>query len=426
MNDAAVIARLAAFEAPAVEEARQRAVEEVPARIRQTSLPAEIEAGGRPGAGRRGKSGLPQRRLAIVLGGIGLAAIVAVVVLLAAGSAHQPSKAYGAEVVSFAESTPLLLLEGPGWRVENVTEEERREGTEGRMEFLTGEPVPYGSESVEITGNDETGQYVTGMAPAAVRQRKVELSWRHGSLEEALAFAHRRLHAHGQRWVELPVLGTTAHVDTRDEVFANQGGPGDRQMTSYWAEGGYLLELRAAVPDLAGLEERLGWLTKVDSQTWLDAMPAKVVKAADHKAAVREMLKGIPVPSTFRPSRIPDPGLTTNRDQVAGTVTNTVSCLWFRQWGEARRSGDAGAELEAEKAIATSRHWPILLEMTREGGRPFVWDLAEAMPSGHWDWHGHRRSLLAHAEGLGCARLGLPLLPRKMKLQRERGLPLPR
>jgi len=423
MNDAELIARLAAFEAPATEEARQRAVEAVSARVRQARMQAEIEAG--PGPGRRGKSGLTRGRLAIVLGGIGAAAIAAIVVLLAAGSANQPSKAYAAEVVRFAESTPLLLLEGPGWRVENVTEEERREGIEGRMEFITGKPIPYGSESVEITGNNETGQYVTGMAPAAVRQRKVELSWRHGSLEETLAFAHRRLHAHGQRWVELPVLGATAHVDTRDEVVVNQGGPGDRQMTAYWAEGGYLLELRAAVRNQAGLEERLGWLTKVDSQTWLDAMPAKVVKAADHKAVVREMLKGIQVPSTFRPSRIPDPGLTTNRDQVAGTVTNTVSCLWFRQWGEARRSGDREAELEAEKAIAASRHWPILLEMAREGGRPFVWDLAEAMPHGYWDWHGHRRSLLAHAEGLGCARLGLPLLPRKMKLQRQRGVPLP-
>jgi hypothetical protein len=423
MNDAALIARLAAFEAPATGEARQRAVEAVPARIRQARLPAEIEAGRHSAPKRRGKSELPRRGLAIILGGIGLAAVVAIVVLFAAGSANQPSKAYGAEVIRFAESTPLLLLEGPGWRVENVTEEERREGIEGRMEFVTGKPIQY--EPVKITGNDETGQYETGMAPAAVRQRKVELDWRHGSLGEALTFAHRRLHAHGQRWVELPVLGTTAHVDTRDEVFVNQGGPNDRQMTAYWTEDGYLLELRAAVRDQAGLEERLGWLTKVDSQTWLDAMPAKVVKAADHKAAVREMLKGIPVPSTFRPSRIPDPGLTTDRDQVAATVTNTVSCLWFRQWGEARRSGDHAAELEAEKAMATSRHWPILLEMASEGGRPFDWELAEAMPGGYWDWHGHRRSLLAHAEGLACARLGLPLLPRKMKLQRERGVPLP-
>ncbi|MDX6610617.1 MAG: hypothetical protein QOF85_2542 [Solirubrobacterales bacterium] len=423
MNDAALIARLAAFEAPATGEARQRAVEAVPARIRRARLPAEIEAGRRSAPKRRGKSELPRRGLAIILGGIGLAAVVAIVVLFAAGSADQPSKAYGAEVIRFAESTPLLLLEGPGWRVENVTEEERREGIEGRMEFVTGKPIQY--ESMEITGDDETGQYETGMAPAAVRQRKVELVWRRGSLGEALTFAHRRLHAHGQRWVELPVLGTTAYVDTRDEVFVNQGGPNDRQMTAYWTEDGYLLELRAAVRDQAGLEERLGWLTKVDSQTWLDAMPAKVVKAADHKAAVREMLKGIPVPSTFRPSRIPDPGLTTDRDQVAATVTNTVSCLWFRQWGEARRSGDHAAELEAEKAMATSRHWPILLEMASEGGRPFVWELAEAMPGGYWDWHAHRRSLLAHAEGLACARLGLPLLPRKMKLQRERGVPLP-
>lgn len=93
----------------------------------------------------------------------------------------------------------------------------------------------------------------------------------------------------------------------------------------------------------------------MDSQTWLDAMPAKVVKAADHEAAVREMLKGIPLPSTFKPSRIPDEGLTTNRYQVGAKVTSIVSCLWFRQWAEARRTGDRRAELEAEKAMATSK-----------------------------------------------------------------------
>jgi hypothetical protein len=193
-------------------------------------------------------------------------------------------------------------------------------------------------------------------------------------------------------------------------------------MTALWSEDGFVLELKAAVPDLAAFEERLGWLTKVDSQTWLDAMPAKVVKAADHDAAVREMLKGIPVPSTFKPSRVADTGLTTDRYQVGAAVTGTVSCLWFRQWGEARRTGDRAAAAEAERAMATSRHWPILREMAKEGAYPQgVWELAREMPLGYREHAGHKWPLLPQAESLGCALWGIPVLPWKQRRQRERG-----
>ena len=370
-----------------------------------------------PAGGRR-------RALALLTSAATVTALVLVLLDTTGGPSREPASAYGAELVRFAESTPLLLLEGPGWRVQNVNEMNGREGTEGQMEFVTGKPIPY--ETIRITGNDETGQRESGMAPASVRQRKVELAWRQGSLEEAVAGAHRGYHSHGQRWTKAPVLGTTAFVDTRDEVFVNQGGPGDRQMVAFWSEDGYLLELRAAVPDLAAFEERLGWLTRVDSQTWLDAMPAKVVKAADHGAAVQEMLKGIPVPSTFKPSRVPDTGLTTDRYQVGAAVTGTVSCLWFLQWAKARRTGDRAAELEAEKAMASSKHWRILREMAKEGAYPeTIWELAAEMPSGYREYAGHKWRLLPQAESLGCARRGLPLLPRKQKLQRERGVPPP-
>lgn len=361
-----------------------------------------------------------RHRLTLALGGAALAAIVAAAVVLAGGTSENPTRAYGASLVRFAESSPLLLLEGPGWRVQNVVAERRRKGPEGSMEFVTGKPIPYESIYVHKNGT------ATGMQPPSVRQRRVELFWRHGSLAETISFARRVPHPHGQRWITAPVLDTTAEVDTRAEGFRNQGGPGNRQMTAYWSEDGYLLEMRAAVPDQAAFEERLDWLTRVDLQTWLEAMPAKVVKAADHEAAVREMLKGIPVPSTFSTSRIPDEGLTTNRYQVGAKVTGTVSCLWFRQWGEARRSGDRAARLEAERAMATSKRWPILREMAKDGAYPdAVWELAAAMPSGVWHWATHTWRLLPHAEGLGCARLGLPLLPRKQQLQRERGPPAP-
>ena len=162
---------------------------------------------------------------------------------------------------------------------------------------------------------------------------------------------------------------------------------GNRQMKAIWREDGHVLEMNAAVPDLAAFKERLGWLHKVDSQTWLDAMPAKVIKAANHEAAVREMLKGLPLPSDFKPSLIPDAGLTTNRDQVAGAVTNTALLgLWFLQWGEARRTGDRAKNPEAEGAMASARHWPILRQMAKEGGHPLIWELAASMPQGYWEW----------------------------------------
>jgi hypothetical protein len=368
-----------------------------------------------------------RRPLVLALCGAALAVFVALFVLLAGGGSGRPSPAYGAEEIAFAESTPLLLLDGPDWRVQNVTESKTREGTEGQMEFVTGKPIPYGV--MKITGNEEKGQHVEGLQPAATRQRKVELRWRsegEEGLAQAIANQRAYYHAHGRHFTRLPVLGTSAFVDTRTEVFENQGGPGDREMLAFWSEGGYLLELRAAVPDQAGMEERLGWVTKVDSQAWLDAMPAKVVKAADHEAVVTEMLRGIPLPKTFAGSRVPNEELTTDRYQVGAKVTGTVACLWLRQWGEATRTGDIAAAEEAVQAMATARHWPILREMNTDGDYPEVlWEDAAAMPRGYFVWAGHRRDLLAQAEGLGCARLGLPLTPAKMKIQRERGAPPP-
>jgi hypothetical protein len=365
-----------------------------------------------PTAGRR-RGGL------VGVAGLAAAAVVAaVILLLGGGSSESPSPAYGAELVRFAESTPLLLLEGPGWRVQNVTQYKNREGLQGSMEFVTGKPIPY--ESVRLSGT-ATEQRESGMFPPAVRQRRVELAWSHRSLAGEVERVRTMLHPHGRRVVELPVLDTTATVDTRAEFYVNQGGPGNRQMIALWSEGGYTLELRAAVPDLGAFEERLDWLTKVDSQTWLDAMPAKVVKAADHDATVRELLKGIPVPAAFKPSSVPDEGLTTTRYQVGAAVTGTVSCLWLRQWGEARRAGDRAAAAEAEQAMATSRHWPILHEMAKDGAYPeVVWELAADMARGYWEWNGHRHPLLSHAEGLGCALWGIPLLPWKQKRQNER------
>lgn len=378
--------------------------------------------GGSTSAGGVGATGAGRRvRAASMAAALAALAVFSVGASRAFGAATAPS-AYAAPAAS-AESIPYLLLESPGWRVQHANVERRRDGVEGSIEFVTGKPIPY--ESIKVTGSPKH-PHESGMLPAAVRQRRVEVSWRHESLADVLRWQHAVPHPHGQGWIELPVLGTTAKVDTDAEFFVNQGGPGDLEMKAFWEEGGLLFELRAAVPSQAGFEERLGWLTKVDEATWLAAMPATVVIPADHAAAVAEMLRGIPTPKAFEPSRIPDEGLPTARYQVGAKVAATVACLWFRQWGEARRGGDPAAAAEAEKAMATSRHWRVLHEMTKEGAFPeVVWALAREMPSGVWEWDGKTHPLLPKAEALGCARLGIPVLPRKMKIQRERGAPAP-
>jgi hypothetical protein len=73
------------------------------------------------------------------------------------------------------------------------------------------------------------------------------------------------------------------------------------------------------------------------------------------------------------------------------------------------------------RAMATSKRWPILREMATDGAYPeAVWELAADMPRGYWEWNGRKRRLLPRAEGLGCAHLGVPVLPWKQKRQNER------
>jgi hypothetical protein len=341
--------------------------------------------------------------------------------LLLCGAVAGPAGAIAAAPPSPTGESPLLLLQGPGWRVQNAEENRTRGGTDGSLEFVTGKPIPY--ESIKVSGPNKHPRE-SGMLPPAVRQRRVELSWRPASLKETIAWIHGLPHPHGRKVVKLPVLGTTAYVDTRDEFYSNQGGPGNRQMVALWAEGPDVFELRAAVPDLAAFEERLDWLTKVDRGTWLEAMPAKVVAPAEYDSTIQEVLKGIPTPKSFSASRIPNEELVTDRYQVGAQTAGTVACLWFRQWGQAQRTGDEAAEKEAVKAMATSTQWPILREMTKEGAySEVVWEDARWMPKGYFEWDGHKRDLLAQAEGLGCANFGLPLLPKKMKIERERGGP---
>jgi hypothetical protein len=195
------------------------------------------------------------------------AVVAAAAILLLAGGAESPTRAYGAKLVRFAEATPLLLLEAPGWRVRNANELKSGEGT---MEFVTGKPVPHQPTAVSA---DDTEP---GMAPPPVRQRRVELAWYNAKLSKLLKLSFNDWVPGRKFTTAMPALGTMVYVDTTAGSSRDRGGPGDREMVAIWREGSHVLELRASVPDLAAFRERLGWLHRVDAQTWFDAMPAKV------------------------------------------------------------------------------------------------------------------------------------------------------
>jgi hypothetical protein len=177
-------------------------------------------------------------------------------------------------------------------------------------------------------------------------------------------------------------------------------------MLAVWKEGDRLLSLSAWVPDLDAFRERLSWLQKVDAETWLDAMPPRVVKAAEYGAEVGKMLRGIPAPAGFDASRIPDRSVTTNRYSVGKAVGGAVACEWFGRWFEARGDQDLRAAREARHVLLDSGSWPVFRRIANEGAYPqLVVEFAEALPSGHW---GHGRPLRQVINN-GCAEIGFPL-----------------
>jgi hypothetical protein len=308
----------------------------------------------------------PRRRRQLALVGAALAAAGLFLAVLGTGQRSDgPESAFGAELVRFAESSPLILLDAPGWTVDYADEQSAREG---EMRFSNGAAAT------------------------------ADLHWQRGPLASWV----RDRAASATRTTTAPVLGTTA------KVFQYEGGsPGDRDVTALWLEDGRVLEFRSQVAGLAAFEERLAALRRVDAEAWLSALPPSVVRAANRGAAVEQMLRGVTLPPGFDASQIPAQGLTKDRYQLGATVTGTVACTWFEHWSRARSAGDRAGVRRAIAALATAKHWPVMRAMSRQGGYPQVLEeYAAAMPSGRW----YGRPLEGDVNsGLGCPSLGVRL-----------------
>lgn len=346
----------------------------------------------RKGASRRHSA---RRRPAIAIGALAIAAAAGAVVLIA-GSSSRPTRAYGAELVRFAQSTPLLLFERPGWEVRNMSQTSAGEGV---MEFG---PESADSAEAHISRLRSTAENpVPGL-------RKVELTW------VPLNRLTKRILAEPDRngfTTTFPVLDTTASVDPGVRL----PFPGAHHLLStsaIWQEGGRLMGLRAYVRDLSAFRESLASLHGVDAETWLDAMPARVVKAAEYGAEIKTMLTGVPMPTGFDPSSITNPHLTTNRYSVGKAVGGAVACAWFERWYEAGASLSQPDARRARQVLLGSGDWPVFRRIRREGPYPsLVIAFARALPSGRYGHHRLLRGMVRRS----CAALGAPF-----KLARQR------
>jgi hypothetical protein len=320
------------------------------------------------------------------------AAAVALVALFSLGDSptnHASGTAWAAEQVRFAEASPLVLLGASGWRVEYADEQSAQDG---ELHFLLG-PAP--------APQNTTVSAAASTNPVPADTSFAQLTWRSGEVGSWI----KDRAASATAATTAPVLGTTAHV------YQYEGGtPGHRDITALFRYDGRVLEFRAGAAGLDAFSELLATLTRVDTDTWLSAMPDSVIKTSDHDRAVEQMLKGVTVPPGFDASDIKGADLTKDRYQLGAAVTGTVACEWFKRWSDARTANDGVKERAAIAAMATAKDWPVLKEMRKDGQYPEVLlDFVAAMPSGRW----YGRPLAADVNsGLGCDSLGVDLRER--------------
>jgi hypothetical protein len=352
-------------------------------------LLTELLAGREPGrsASRGTRARRPRRFARIALPIAATVVVLVTLLVLRDGSNDRGSgTAWAAEQIRFAEASPLVLLDAPGWRVEYADEQSRQEG---ELQFRVGPTPP--PEDMKISSEALDG-------PVPADTRLATLQWSAGGirgwLEDRAASAAATATA--------PVLGTVARV------YQYKGGtPGHRDITALFRYDGRVLEFRAGAADIDAFKVLLARLERVDTDTWLAAMPASVIKTPDRDSTTRRMLQGVPVPPGFHPKDIEGAHLTKDRYQLGAAVAGTVACQWFKRWSNARETNDRAKEREAITAMATAKEWPVLSEMGQKGAYPDVlYEYAAAMPNG--DWYG--RPLTGEVDsGLGCDSLGVDL-----------------
>lgn len=270
--------------------------------------------------------------------GLASVGIIAAWFLFAGGLVGGGSQsAFAAAAIKVAEANPRLLVSAPGW---SVSEADEFEANEGEIRFSDG------SHELRIT-------WYPARLYRSYRSDRADV----GAVVTSTLLGHR---------------ATTVHYG------------GDDYATMLSPQGPVFVEVRGAVGSHAKYEEILHSLRAVDIDTWLNAMPASVVRPEAHAAAVEQMLRGIPLPPGFDVAALQNETSVRDRYMLGADVTSAVSCDWLERWAAATDGGDEAAARASVEAMATSRQWPILRQMAHEGAwAQTIWSYTREIQHGH-------------------------------------------
>lgn len=221
-----------------------------------------------------------------------------------------PTVTYSEAAVAVAEANPRLLVGAPGWKVVDAGD---FSVGEGEMEFS------------KDGHRLDLYWYPAYSYPGYVRDRRQvspPLHWR--------------------------LLGRSA--STFDY------GRGEYE-TLLAPRGQAFVAVRGRFRSLDAYRALIGTLHPVPVDTWLAAMPPRVVRPATRSAVVDRMLRGVPVPDGFDRSALQEGSVVTDHYALTVEVADEVSCAWVEQWLSAQASGDpegAAAAVAGMSAVARS------------------------------------------------------------------------
>jgi hypothetical protein len=297
-----------------------------------------------------------RRRLAVVATA---AALLAGAVLWQQSRPDDHGETVVADDQEVVETTPRLLIDRPGWSIG--------------------------------WADQDTMSYYNGTAV-------LRLDWSAGDAPSDHEATVAALTESVERAGALPLPAGSASVLTPFEVMGREafatrisnlddGDPDAPVEDVYdvaWVLDDFAIHLNATIAPEEDFVHLVSSLRQVDMDTWLAAMPHRVIQPNGQRQAVDEMLTDVPLPpgidlSAFRT----DNESIEDRASVAIELTNAVACGWFDTWAAATDAGDAAGAGRAVEAMATSRSWPIVVEGDVDGqfGMLPIWELAAAMPT---------------------------------------------
>lgn len=300
------------------------------------------------------------RRLAIVAVAAAAATAVTVGLVTTTGGGTAPNSAqsaYADELVAVAEAAPRMLVTADGWGVGWASE--------------------FGAENggIRFSNGDEA----------------LDLLWRPVAEHQTYV---------DDRAANADALGDIT-MGGHDATLFRYSNSND--FTALWIDGDHSVELRGVQPSEADFRALAATVEAVDVETWLDAMPESVIAPSERDTAIADILVGVPVPPGFDQTVLDSSGIS-DRYQLAAEVTGWVACGWLDIWVDADARGDQTAKAEATRAMASSRTWPILLEMEPVGPVPYmIWEYADDLATdGVNSAYGDRIRTREYVQAFGC------------------------